>query len=51
MIGTASETAMRLLKDFREEHMLEVNGREIFVLDRNRLLRTAGLETGLRMAC
>lgn len=51
MIGTASETAMRLLKDFREEHMLEVNGREIFVLDSNRLSRTAGLETGLRMAC
>jgi len=51
MIGTASETAMRLLKDFREEHLLEVNGREIFVLDRNRLLRTAGMESDLRVAC
>ena len=51
MIGTASETAMRLLKDFREEKVLEVHGREILVLDRNRLLRTAGLEESRRMAC
>ena len=51
MIGTASETAMRLLKDFREEKVLEVNGRDILVLDRDRLLRTAGLEESWRMAC
>lgn len=51
MIGTASETAMRLLKDFRDENLLEVHGREILVLDRNRLLRTAGMEESWRMAC
>lgn len=43
MIGTAAETAMRLLKDFREERLVEVNGRDILVLDCDRLDQTANI--------
>lgn len=41
MIGTASETAMRLLKEFRDENVLKVEGRKIVVLDRDKLRKTA----------
>lgn len=41
MIGTASETTMRLLKEFREDQVVEVRGRQIIVLDSSKLLRTA----------
>lgn len=41
MIGTASETAMRLLKEFKDSRLLEVDGRKILVLDRERLRKAA----------
>jgi CRP-like cAMP-binding protein len=41
MIGTASETAMRLLKEFRDDRLVEVDGRKIVVLDPEKLLRAA----------
>ncbi len=41
MIGTAAETAMRLLKEFREDQMVETRGRSILVVDQGRLLQTA----------
>jgi len=43
MIGTAAETAMRLLKEFKDEHLVEVAGREIIILDRDRLGKVASL--------
>jgi CRP-like cAMP-binding protein len=43
MIGTASETAMRLLKEFRDDHLLEVDGRKIHILDREKLRKAAGI--------
>lgn len=40
MVGTATETAMRLLKDFKEEKLVAVKGRDITVLDGEGLSRT-----------
>jgi len=40
MIGTAAETAMRLLKEFKEEKLVEVKGKEITVLDQDGLAKT-----------
>jgi CRP/FNR family transcriptional regulator len=41
-VGTATETLIRLLKDFKEEGIIEVQTRKIFVLDKQRLLHIAG---------
>lgn len=41
-VGTATETLIRLLKDFKEEGIIEVQTRKIFVLDKQRLLQIAG---------
>ena len=41
-VGTATETLIRLLKDFKEEGIIEVRTRKIHVLDRQRLLHIAG---------
>lgn len=38
MVGTATESLIRTLSEFKTEHLLEISGREITVLD------TAGLE-------
>ncbi len=43
MIGTASETVIRLLAEFKNEHLVKLNGRSIEVLD------TAGLQRINRM--
>lgn len=43
MIGTASETAMRLLKEFKDDKLVEVRGKDITVLDKDRLVQTAQL--------
>lgn len=40
-VGTATETLIRLLKDFKEEGIIEVRKRKIYVLDRERLLQLA----------
>lgn len=40
-IGTATETVVRLLSEFREKRLLAVEGRSIFILDRERLERAA----------
>src|SRR5258705_11966 len=44
MAGTVAETAMRLLKEFREEKVLSVHGREIIITDQDRLKEVANLE-------
>lgn len=41
MIGTAAETTMRLLKEFKEEKLVEVKGKDITVLDQDALAKTA----------
>lgn len=41
-IGTATETLIRLLKDFKEEGMIEIYTRKLQVTDRQKLLRLSG---------
>jgi CRP-like cAMP-binding protein len=41
-VGTATETLIRLLKDFKEEGIIEVQTRKIKVLDKQRLLHLSG---------
>lgn len=44
MIGMTQETAIRLLSEFKQDGMIEVNEREITVLNPKRLLETARIE-------
>ena len=41
-VGTATETLIRLLKGFKEEHYIEVHTRKIEILDLDKLIRIAG---------
>lgn len=41
-VGTATETLIRLLKDFKEEDIIQTHGRKIEVLDREALLKISG---------
>jgi CRP/FNR family transcriptional regulator len=41
-VGTATETLIRLLKDFKEEGIIEVHTRKISVLNREKLFAIAG---------
>ncbi|MBC9811250.1 Crp/Fnr family transcriptional regulator [Crocinitomicaceae bacterium CZZ-1] len=41
-IGTATETLIRLLKDFKEEGLIEIHTRKLTLLNRPGLLRIAG---------
>lgn len=41
-VGTATETLIRLLKDFKEEGIIQTHGRKIEVLDSNALLAISG---------
>jgi len=41
MIGTAMETTIRFLKEFREDKMIALDGKNITVLDHQRLMETA----------
>ena len=42
MIGTSRETITRSLKDFRERRLIEINGSEFYIGDKNRLEATIG---------
>jgi len=41
MVGTANETVIRLLSEFKEDKMVAVKGRKIFILDKKGLERVA----------
>ena len=41
-VGTATETLIRLLKDFKEEGIIEVHTRKISVLNKQKLFTIAG---------
>lgn len=41
-VGTATETLIRLLKDFKEEALIATHARKVEILDREGLLRVAG---------
>jgi CRP-like cAMP-binding protein len=42
IVGTATESIIRLLSEFRQEHLIELNGRKIKILDRPGLKCIAG---------
>ncbi len=46
MIGTAVQTAMRLLKEFKEEKLISLRSKEIIVLDKKGLIRASSLVDG-----
>jgi CRP/FNR family transcriptional regulator len=41
-VGTATETLIRLLKDFKEEELIQTHARKIEILDQGGLLDLAG---------
>lgn len=41
-VGTATETLIRLLKDFKDEGFIEIHARKLEVLDQNKLIHLAG---------
>ncbi len=41
-VGTATETLIRLLKDFKDEGLIEISARKLEVLDENKLIHIAG---------
>ncbi len=43
LVGTATETAIRLLSEFNKEHIIELSGKKIKILDTDKLVRTANL--------
>lgn len=43
LVGTATETLIRLLQEFKEDGMLETQGRKIRILDSKKLVKTARL--------
>lgn len=43
IVGTATETIIRLLHDFKEENLIQTNGRKILVLDPERLVKVGNI--------
>jgi CRP-like cAMP-binding protein len=43
MVGTATESVIRLLSEFKSDKLIELNGRKIKILDSNSLRKTGGL--------
>ncbi len=43
LVGTATETAIRLLSEFNKDHIIELTGKKIKILDSDKLVKTANL--------
>jgi CRP/FNR family transcriptional regulator len=41
-VGTATETLIRLLKDFKDENLIDVQTRKVFITNKEALLQLAG---------
>ena len=41
-VGTATETLIRLLKDFKDEGMIEIHTRKLEIIDADKLMQLAG---------
>ncbi len=41
IVGTATETVIRLLSEFKKEQIIELSGKKIKILDPRKLLRIA----------
>lgn len=44
IVGTATESAIRLLSEFKRDGIIDLNGKNISVLDYNKLIKTANLQ-------
>ena len=44
LVGTATETAIRLLSEFKSNNMLEFVGKKIKIINHKELLKTANLD-------
>jgi len=44
LVGTATESAIRLLSEFRKEGMIELEGKKIRLLNMNSIIKTANLQ-------
>jgi len=44
LVGTATETAIRLLSDLRNEGVISLEGKKIQIADVNRLIKIANIE-------
>lgn len=42
-VGTATETLIRLLKDFKDEELIQIHGRKIEILKHNELISISGI--------
>ena len=42
-VGTATETVIRLLREFKKDHIIEIQGRKITLIDANRLIQISEL--------
>jgi len=43
MIGTATESVIRLLSEFKDDNLIEINGRKIKLLNQKLLKKTANI--------
>lgn len=43
LVGTATETAIRLLSEFNKDHIIELSGKKIKILNTDKLVKTANL--------
>ena len=43
LVGTSTETAIRFLREFKNEGLIEINGRDVQILQSDRLIRTANV--------
>lgn len=43
IVGTATETAIRLLSEFKHDHIIELIGKKIRILDLHKLVQTANV--------
>jgi CRP-like cAMP-binding protein len=44
LVGTATESAIRLLSEFKKDNMIELEGKKIRLLDLNEIIKTANLQ-------
>lgn len=44
IVGTATETTIRLLSEFNKDNIIQLNGKKILILDFPKLLKTANIE-------
>ena len=44
IIGTATESVIRLLSEFKKDNLIELNGRKISIVDMKKLIKTANID-------